>query len=331
MMESDKLDRLIEKYLSGLATPAERDELLSWYRSQHPEAVTWESPHADEAERVKLRMLEGVLEQTVARPNKAVPAKPRGSSQWKVAAALLVGFSVVAFLLFRNNESAYDDKLIAEAPAQQAENRFIFLPDSSKVLLRPGSKLEYVTDFEGNTREVSLWGEGYFDIKSNPDKPFIIHTGKVKTRVLGTAFTIKASDRFEEVSVTVQRGEVLVQEEDRVLASLSSNEQVVYHEAASLNPQKNKVAAEESMQWAALDMRFDGMSFGDLVARLERRYDVRIKFEREELAACPVSGRFQGTESLEEVLDFLCATRSASYHKTNHNQLLIEGEGCQLQ
>jgi len=72
-------------------------------------------------------------------------------------------------------------------------NRYITLPDGSTVILHAGSKLDYPVSFNGNTREVNLIGEGYFDVQHDPARPFIIHTGHLKTTVLGTAFNIKAN------------------------------------------------------------------------------------------------------------------------------------------
>jgi ferric-dicitrate binding protein FerR (iron transport regulator) len=82
--------------------------------------------------------------------------------------------------------------------------QLINLPDGSKVVLNANSKLEYPPGFSNNTREVYLDGEAYFDIAHDPGKPFIVHTGSISTRVLGTAFNINAyrSQQFVEVTVT---------------------------------------------------------------------------------------------------------------------------------
>src|SRR5690606_2603405 len=71
-------------------------------------------------------------------------------------------------------------------------HQLLLLPDGSTVLLNNNSSLDFPQQFTGDTREVILKGEAYFDIKPDASRPFIIHTGKVKTRVLGTAFNIRA-------------------------------------------------------------------------------------------------------------------------------------------
>jgi transmembrane sensor len=66
------------------------------------------------------------------------------------------------------------------------------LPDGTTVVLNKKSKLSYPVEFTGSTREVFLTGEAFFDVAHNPSKPFKVHTGVFVTKVLGTAFSIKA-------------------------------------------------------------------------------------------------------------------------------------------
>lgn len=327
-MKSDEVLQLIEKYLSGTATDSEKEELLTWYRSQHEGEIIWEVNSEDEEEsEVKSRMLMQI--QAHASASRRLASRTAWVGALRVAAVLLIGVLTIGgvWWKWKGNETS-TEQLIAVAPAKQFENRFVILPDSSKVLLRPGSTLEYVTDFSGRTREVSLRGEGYFDVKPKAGQPFIIHTGKVKTTVLGTSFTIKADDLEQEVSVTVQRGKVLVEDEQQVLAELTDNQQVVYT-IASESSRTQDVEVGETLLWTTIDMSFDDLPFKELATRLGRRYGVSISFEHAGLENCPISGRFSGTESLEEVLDILSLTRNTTYKKID-GTILVSGKGCNL-
>src|SRR5207248_3097180 len=101
-----------------------------------------------------------------------------------------------------------------------AWTRHIVLPDSSTVVLHAGSRLLFPEAFSVNTREVTLVGEAYFDIVHREAQPFIIHTGQLKTTVLGTAFNIRAYDSSQEVMVSVTKGRVRVESGNQVLAEL---------------------------------------------------------------------------------------------------------------
>ncbi len=86
----------------------------------------------------------------------------------------------------------------------------LILPDGSKVWLNSASSLKYPVLFNENTRTVELTGEGYFEIKENKSKPFIVKTKKVDIAVLGTAFNINAYEDEPELATTLVNGAIKV-------------------------------------------------------------------------------------------------------------------------
>lgn len=321
-MENNELYHLIRKYLQGTASTAERERLLKWYRQDAERDLFWETNDPDEEDLVHNRIRDKVW--TVLDEN--VANRKAGKRFWLYAAVAAVCLTVLGISFWKLNDKERE-ALIATSPKEQSENRFVLLPDSSRVVLRPGSRLEYKTDFKGATREVSLIGEAYFDIYRKENQPFIIHTGKVKTVVLGTAFTIKAADGEEEVKVMVQRGKVRVEREEKFMAELTANQQIEVRTAVEVPKQEALAAVDNTFDWTAEDMRFDAQAFSELTSRLERRYDVEIRFKNPDLAHCPISGKFSGLETLEEVLDFLCTTRGAIFQR-NGQVVEIDGKGC---
>jgi ferric-dicitrate binding protein FerR (iron transport regulator) len=101
---------------------------------------------------------------------------------------------------------------IAEVFEAQGTQSRITLLDGSVVTLKDGSRLNLKNNFSGNTREITLEGEAFFEIAHNPKKPFIIHTGSVKTTVLGTSFSIKAIPGETSITVAVTEGKVKVED-----------------------------------------------------------------------------------------------------------------------
>lgn len=330
-MEQHERDRLIDRYLRGTASESESQMLMEWYRSQQEGDVVWDAQDQDEEASVKARMsgrIQELMQLDMERPS--IRKRTLG---WKWPAAVAAAM-IGAMLWFYPDMAGHNTEKIpavVNIADNAEENRFVLLPDSSKVILRPGSRLEYRTDFKGDTREVALIGEGYFDIHRDETRPFIIHTGELKTVVLGTAFTIKAEEGAQEVQVTVQRGKVRVEKEETVLGELLADEQLTVEGSKAIKRTKEELPQqiEQVMAWTADDMRFDAQPFGVLVQRLERRYGVDITFENESLAKCPISGKFEGTETLEEVLASLCVTRNASFKSTKKNVFEIRGQGCE--
>jgi ferric-dicitrate binding protein FerR (iron transport regulator) len=216
---------------------------------------------------------------------------------------------------------------VPQVPDQSSYAKYLILPDGSKVIVHANSKVEYPRQFAGNTRQVTLTGEAYFDIKHNTEKPFIIHTGKLKTTVLGTAFNIKAYPNSTDITVTVTRGRVKVEDDKKVLGILTHDKQLVYN-LPQATVQKQAVVATEAVKWTKENMVFESVAFETITAQISRRYGITIRFTNEDIKKCPVTASFSGTESLEEVISFLCLARNATYTTEKDNTITIDGKGC---
>jgi transmembrane sensor len=92
-----------------------------------------------------------------------------------------------------------------------AGQRDVRLPDGSHVILGGASTID--TDFSAERRLVRLSaGEAYFEVQHETSgRPFIVDTGMVTVRAVGTAFDVRTDDK--RVAITVTEGRVKV---DRV-------------------------------------------------------------------------------------------------------------------
>ena len=181
---------------------------------------------------------------------------------YKIAAAavILIG-SAGAYLYFSNHANTNQQPVIANAKNiknQQPENKrqTIYLPDGSTVILNAESKLNYPSSFSGKTREVFLSGEAYFDIKHNPQQPCMVHAGKITTKVLGTAFNVKAYPADESIEVTVTRGKVQVLKENTSLGLVTANQQISFSKKTEAYSQK-KVDARLIVAWKPEEIIFN--------------------------------------------------------------------------
>ncbi len=324
-MEEQHLLGLIDKFLNGTANSFEKRQLDDWYQKNNEEETVWLSDTSDEEELIQQRMLLKIKEHVV---NTRRPVRPLFSRMMPKVAAVLAGIAVLSGYYFYKTQGKASPKAILTASMQASEklleNKYVLLPDSSTVLLHSGSKISYT--FNGKTRELTLEGEAYFDIKHMQYQPFIIHTGKVTTTVLGTAFNIKAYPN-QKITVSVTRGRVSVADGNKkILAILLPDQQVVYNELTKVTDQ-HKVNASQIMEWANSDMQFNDMPFKQLADRLSRRYDVEVKFQHAELENCLITGRFNGTEPLDSALKIVAATMATTY-TVDGNVVTIDGKGC---
>jgi len=93
---------------------------------------------------------------------------------------------------------------------QIAERSAITLHDGTRVRLGPSTTLTVADDFGNHTRTVTLRGEAYFDVRSATGAPFVVRTGSVSTRVLGTSFGVTYDNPAAPARVTVVSGRVVV-------------------------------------------------------------------------------------------------------------------------
>jgi ferric-dicitrate binding protein FerR (iron transport regulator) len=195
----------------------------------------------------------------------------------------------------------------------------VTLSDGSIVTLKDGSRLIQKNNFSGNTREIMLEGEAFFDIAHNPNRPFIIHTGRIRTTVLGTSFSIAAIPGETSMTVAVAEGKVKIEDGGELLAILQANQQFTYgieleHSQESL--------AEIKADWHFLELIFRNMSFGDIAQQLAIKYGVTIVFRDEELKQRSISVLLDSRNSIEELLIFLSASQGATVTAEQGNYVI---------
>ena len=232
-----------------------------------------------------------------------------------VAAAAVLFFAIVGLSHFFSEEKTATDRFAAleqEANVLLDGVTQVKLPDGSKVMLRDGSRLEISSSFEGNTREIRFEGEAYFEIFSDTIRPFIIHTGNVKTTVLGTAFSIKALPYEKKMMVTVVRGKVKVENDKKLLAVLEADDQLVYNMESNQRLTQTVEAAKE-VDWKSHDIIYRDTPFGDIARELAEMYGVKIVFNSPTLPQRLITGSLDDRDSIGRILDILCTSQRAFY------------------
>ena len=188
---------LIKKYLHGECNAAElriMNEFLQRKDSQHlidqVWAEEWEAFQEEdisdlEISRWKTRFEHQRSQVSSSDVKKLIPRRSfilRYAAIW--AGILLFAGTWYGVKTLQGQKEKTQAIVMLESNNPMGQRSKIQLPDSSTVYLAGGSKLIYPERFSGNTREISLQGEAFFEVTKNPKKPFIIHTGDVQTRVL---------------------------------------------------------------------------------------------------------------------------------------------------
>lgn len=239
-----------------------------------------------------------------------------------------------------------------ELYAEMGARRVASLPDGTKVWLNAGSHLRYDTGMnQQDMRSVELSGEAFFDVAKNKEKPFVIHTGKVAIRVLGTAFNVRAYPGERLTEATLMRGSIELTVNSRPYQKiiLKPNEKFALVEdapsqpAAKVRPSlaagKNGPNTEkliiqdvrpvqiadkeyvEEVSWTEDKFVFDNETLDELAPKMERWFNVHIEVNNPALKNYHFTGVFH-KETIEEAMAGLQMIQSFKYKITSNHVLI---------
>ncbi len=180
------------------------------------------------------------------------------------------------------------------------------LSDGSRVRLNSDSRLRFPVSFIGCERRVYLDGEAYFQVTADTTKPFIVESGRMRLKVLGTEFNVCAYATEGNVKATLVEGLVWVRD------FLQKNYTVLLPgqqaEVGDGVVRVKEVDVSACVSWLKGKFYFDRMSLEDLSCWLERWYDVVFYFENERARSYLFTGVIYRYFSIEEIADLITKT-----------------------
>lgn len=181
---------------------------------------------------------------------------------YSVAAALLVLFTTAYFLFFNT---------ITSIETQIAQTKSVSLPDHSQVILNAASKLSYNDKKWADKRDLTLEGEAFFKVKKG--QTFSVHTTSGVIQVLGTQFNVKERKNYFEVKcyeglVSVSYGHTTIKLPPGKTFRVLNGKIETVEDFSAQNP-----------SWLQQESSFDKIPLNQVIAELERQYDIKIKVE----------------------------------------------------
>lgn len=249
----------------------------------------------------------------------AYASKPRSMFAWKfaVAAAAVLVIAVSIFVFIKNDVPKVTVGRLVEKENAKGIKSTIVLTDGSKIWLNADSRISYPEVFTGNTREVSLDGEAFFDIAKNPARPFIIHLANGTVKVVGTSFNIRAYASEKIIETSVATGKVAFipkyegddKKQDTIYLTPENKVRFSFEKHEIIT--QPTVSADDKA-WTEGKLIFRSMLFKDIAAELERNFGKQFVFKDEELKNYRLTGSFQNN-TLDEILYYLSKTKTFSY------------------
>jgi ferric-dicitrate binding protein FerR (iron transport regulator) len=336
-MNQFEFDKLLEKYLAGQTTPAEEDLVRQW----SDQVLAGSSTHLAPAEQETIRKR---IWQRLRRRVIAPSTLPQWPHWAKLGIAASVGLALVGMLYAYKATSLFGRLTAASTQPPGAirvhntsgKPQRVTLKDGSTVVLAPRSSISYPEHFGNKTRTIFLQGEAFFDVRKDPNKPFIVQAGELMTQVLGTRFTVKSYEEAETIEVVVATGKVSVYENrekssrhrDGVI--LTPNQKITFDKKSQkITPGLVETPAVVSAPGRTAKQHFVFVEtpLSQVLATLRETYGIDILVENDAMNVCRFTADLNNL-SLYTQLDLICKSLNATYERRG-TTLFIQGVGCE--
>jgi transmembrane sensor len=324
--ELDNIDDLIGKVLAGEATPLERQRLNEWTK-------------ASAGNQRYLEELEAIFEKAMATgpqlefDAEAAWQKVKGRigkedarfvslptvSLIRMAAGIVIILGAW-FFLFRK-------PLPTETFALRTEVSTVSdtLPDGSTAFLNKRSTIAYEYSPADHARKLKLTGEGYFEVKHEKTRQFIIEADEVFVQDIGTAFNVRAYPESDTVEVTVKTGEVRIYTRSKTGLNLRAGETGIYRKTTK-EFRKLENADTNVLAYKTKVFSFNNADLQSVIQKINEVYSSKIRLENPLLGACRLTVNFQG-DSLDTVVEVISETLKLTVTR-QENEILLGGPGC---
>jgi ferric-dicitrate binding protein FerR (iron transport regulator) len=326
-------ESIIIRHLSGELNPEEQANLMNWLASnpKHQSIYndikkTWDLtvsyPELNE-EDINMKQNWNSISNRIHVLNEI--KKPSRILQFryiKYAAAAVLAIMVLSWLFISKNDDFSQDLMVINTLT--ASRHMIVLPDQSKVWLHKGAEISFSKDFDD--RNINLKGEAFFDVTHDPLHPFEVFTAGTSVKVLGTRFHL-STDEAGNVNLHVDEGKVAftINENEKSQLIVSKNK------AATADMDNQTIIARENydrnmLEWYTGELIFNHDQMSNVIATLERVYNIEIEIEDKAVLGCAFKGSFKKA-SLDEILHTIAFSLGIEY-SLDQETYLLKGKGC---
>lgn len=358
---------LLSKYISNSCSKQELNEFISWIKDCNNDqeiqsliTKDWstfefnafsdtktQDRFLDLMEKIECK--ESIIpESNLNIENKTSKNRNLKSILFRVAAVFVLPIilGIGTYVIVSNIYKTETETVLNTITVPNGSKSKIVLSDSTIIWLNSGSTITYPSEFNGKNREISLIGEGYFEVSKNPKKPFIVKTSDIDIKVLGTKFNLKSYPEEGTIETTLLEGSVAIcknieENSNRNIVLLKPNERATYIKKENViqqsnleekNADNNQVdqetkkeqlvlstftEADEFTSWKDEKLIFRNVNFEDICVKMERWYNVKINIHCNELKEYHYTGTLEN-ENIVDAIKAFQITLPLTY-KINHD------------
>ncbi len=199
------------------------------------------------------------------------------------------------------------------------------LPDGSTAFLNKKSELSFEYNAKEKTRRVKLKGEAFFSVKHEEDKPFVIETGEILVRDIGTEFNLKSYPENDTIEIVVTQGEVQFYTLNDAGLNLKAGEKGLYSKKTKEFYRIEKIDTN-TLAYKTKIFSFNNTDLGAVVNLLNDVYDAKIKLINKDLHNCRLTANFKEDDP-DTIVEVIAETMSLTIVRQG-DEILLDGKGC---
>jgi transmembrane sensor len=328
----EHIEEMIAKHLAG-ETDASEQSMLQHWKSESDEnrqyfdklQQVWDTAAQVRPQASRRIDTEAALKRVKTHIHTQPGSAPRGRTIsmafWMRAAAAVIVVAGAFFLLRPKSDPAALE-IAANASAVLTDT----LNDGSVVTLNRNSGLTVASAFNKKERRMKLRGEAYFEVTSNPERPFVVEVQELEIKVVGTAFNVDNTSNPDEVIVTVTHGKVLVHDQTQQIL-LTAGEQAVYNRSTHRLSRYSGAQSPNTLAYKNRVFQFDATPLSKVLKQLNAVYGVNIKLQNPALENCPLTASYNNL-NIDRVLELITASFSFQLDRQPDGTVVITGTGC---
>lgn len=307
--DNKDINAILSRLMDGRATDEELLQLLNWAKS---------SP-ANSRQMLAFIGIEDLISSPfspedidleAARESITLKIKAAQRKRWslwmsRIAAVVAIPLLGFAFWLGHQSGSGNETPVVAQQTVQSpvGARSNITLPDGSTVCLNSASSLSFPAEFKGPVREVTLTGEGYFEVHSDKDHPFVVYSGNISTTATGTKFNVNAYG--SQMSVALLEGRVAVGEGSSASTTLMPGQMLRHFSDGG--SEVSDIDVETLCNWKDGIVSFRDDSLKYVFERLSQIYGVEFLILNPGLNDYLYRGTFDN-KTLDQILNIISLT-----------------------
>ena len=314
-LDKNKIDELLPRYCEGQVTEEERLLVETWMNESEENRRVAKQIHSLYLATDTIHVMKKVdTEKALSRVKGRITGRKK--TMWwewaqRAAAVLFIPLLVVQLVHYWGGDEQELAQML-EVKTNPGMTTSLTLSDGTVVFLNSESRLTYPSHFNGDTRNVTLQGEAYFEVTRNEEIPFKVHTEELDVKVLGTKFNFRNYKDDLEAKVCLLEGKVALNTRQKETVLHPDQQALLDKKTGKLSVSGTKAAY--SAEWTNDRLYFDEVLLSDIIKELERSYDVKITVADDTLNTIRFYGNFRKREqSIQEIMNVLSSTDKMTY------------------